>query len=76
MECSPSDSPRNKLSKTPLKVNEIILKTHVIGWWKNNIQLPPSASNLFEKPFAGGGNMDDQNREELERTCTISVRKL
>ena len=43
---------------------------------KKIIQLPASVSNLFKKPFAGGGIMDDQNREELERTCTISVRKL
>ena len=70
MECSPSDSPRNKLSKTPLKVNEVILETHVIGWLKKIIQIPPIASNLFKKPFVGGGIMDDQNREELERTDT------
>ena len=37
---------------------------------KKKNQLPPSASNLFKKPFAGGGIMDDQNREELERTDT------
>ena len=46
MECSPSDSPRNKLSKTPLKVNEIILETHVIGRWKKY-----SAPTLCIKPL-------------------------
>ena len=49
--------------KHPKKFIKLFTKPKLLADEKN-IQLPPNASNLFEKPFLGGGILNDRNREE------------